>query len=346
MTNNQESRFPAGGRGSTEPLVSVVVPAWNEEAYVGQCIESVLAQTHTNWDLTIVNNGSTDRTSAIAGHYAETDPRIRVVDNERFLPVIANHNEAFRQISPASAYCKVVGADDRLLPECLASMVSVAEGNPRVAIVGSYGIEDGKVVFDGIAPTETVVSGREVCRRFLLGGPYVFGAPTNVLYRSDIVRSRHDFYNERNLHADMEVCFEFLQWYDFGFAHRVLSFQRFREGSNTSYARSLNTYLCAHLHVLRNYGSAYLSESEEQGVRRRMLGDYHGFLFDQLCKGRGDDFWAYHREKLADLGYRLTKPKLCMAILVSTLHQLRNEPAATLKAIVRRLSAPGRMSAD
>jgi len=325
-------------KDNAEPLVSVVAPAWNEEAYIGQCIESVLAQTHTNWDLTIVNNCSTDRTSMIARRYAETDPRIRVVDNERFVPVIANHNVAFRQISPASAYCKAVGADDLLFPECLASLVEVAEQHPEVAIVGSYGVEDGKVIYDGIARTETVVSGREICRRTLLGGPYVFGTPTTVLYRSKIVRSRHAFYNERNLHADTEACFDFLQRHDFGFVHRVLTFQRFREGSNTAYSRDLNTYLFGSLHALQNYGPAYLSESEEEDRLRCLLSDYRWFLVRQLFARRGRAFWAYHREKLAELGYPLTIPKLCVAVLGSTLHHVRHHPEDTIKAIGRRLS--------
>lgn len=322
--------------GESEPLVSVVAPAYNEEPYIAQCIESVLAQTHANWDLTIVNNCSTDRTSAIARQYADTDPRIRVVDNERFVPVIANHNAAFRQVSPHSAYCKLIGADDWLDPECLERLIQVAERHPSVAIVGSYGAEDDKVVFDGIPPCQEFFSGREICRQTLLGGPYVFGVPTTVLYRSDIVRSRRNFYNERNLHSDAEVCFEFLQWHDFGFVHRVLTFQRFREGSNTSFARSLNTYLHGHLYVLQNFGPAYLSESEEMSVLHRLLNDYHFYLGKQFFACRDRDFWAYHREKLAELGYPLSMPELFATVLRLTPNRIRHRAADTFKAILRR----------
>ena len=45
-----------------EPFVSIVSPVYNGECYLRECIESVLAQTHTHWDYTIVNNCSTDRT--------------------------------------------------------------------------------------------------------------------------------------------------------------------------------------------------------------------------------------------------------------------------------------------
>ena len=50
----------------TLPLVSIVTPAYNEEKYLSTCIESVLAQTYSNWDYMIVNNCSADRTLAIA----------------------------------------------------------------------------------------------------------------------------------------------------------------------------------------------------------------------------------------------------------------------------------------
>jgi len=324
--------------GDREPLVSVVVPAYNEAPYIGQCIESVRSQTHANWDLAIVNNCSTDRTSEIAGQFAAGDPRIRIVENERFVPVIANHNAAFRQISPHSVYCKVIGADDRLFPECIASLVGVAERFPDAVIVGSHGAEDDKVVFDGIPDSREVFSGREICRQTLLGGPYVFGTPSTVLYRSDIVRSRSEFYNEGNLHADAEVCFEFLQGRDFGFVHRVLTYQRFREGSNTAYARSLNTYLNGQLLVLQRYGPAYLSEPELQSALRRLLGDYHWYLGEQFFARRDRDFWAYHRGKLAELGHPLTQAKLSIAVLRVAQNRIRRRAVDTVKALVHGVS--------
>jgi glycosyltransferase involved in cell wall biosynthesis len=94
------------------PLVSIVTPAYNEENYLADCAESVLAQTYANWNYTIVNNCSTDRTLAIAQKYAALDPRIRVLTNDTLIPAVPNFNRALRQISPASKYCKMVLADD------------------------------------------------------------------------------------------------------------------------------------------------------------------------------------------------------------------------------------------
>ena len=122
------------------PLVSVVTPVYNGESYLRECIDSVLAQTYPHWDYTLVNNCSADRTLDIAREYASKDPRIRIHDNETFVPVIQNHNIAFRQISADSKYCKVIHADDWMFPECLERMVDLAEQHATVVIVGSYGV--------------------------------------------------------------------------------------------------------------------------------------------------------------------------------------------------------------
>src|ERR1039458_8021732 len=112
------------------PLVSIVTPAYNEEKYLAECIESVLGQTYPNWDYTIVKDCSTDGTLAIAMKYSAQDPRIRVIGNDTLVPAIANFNIALRQISSTSKYCKIVLADDWIFPECVERMVASMEQYP------------------------------------------------------------------------------------------------------------------------------------------------------------------------------------------------------------------------
>ena len=164
-------------RSAHTPLVSVVTPAYNEEAHIRQCIESVLAQTYTHWDYTIVNNRSTDRTFEIAQEYAAKDHRIRIHNNETFVPAIANYNNAFRQISPECKYCKVVGADDWLYPECLEKMVHLAEEHPTAAIIGAYQITGARLSRGGYrSPSPSCQAARRAASIsletiFLLGRP-------------------------------------------------------------------------------------------------------------------------------------------------------------------------------
>ena len=59
----------------SKPLISIIIPAYNYARFVGYCIESVIAQTYENWELIVIDNGSTDNTSEILDRYS--DPRIR-----------------------------------------------------------------------------------------------------------------------------------------------------------------------------------------------------------------------------------------------------------------------------
>ena len=156
---------------------------------------------------------------------AAADCRIRVLDNEAFLPALANHNHALRQISPHSIYCKMVFSDDWLFPRCLEEMVALAEAHPNVGIVGAYGLEgDGKFVkWAGLPYPSNCVNGRDVCRRVFLEG-HVFGPAHSMLYCSNQVRSHDPFFDESNIHADAEACFDLLRNCDFRFVHQVLTY--------------------------------------------------------------------------------------------------------------------------
>jgi glycosyltransferase involved in cell wall biosynthesis len=318
-----------------KPLVSIVTPVYNGDAFLRDCIESVLAQTYEHWDYTIVNNCSTDRTLDIAEEYAARDSRIRIQHNKSFVHVVANYNNAFRQISSESKYCKVVAADDWLFPECLEKMVDLAENHPSVAIVGAYGLEGSRIAWNGLSYPSTVVPGKELCRTRLLGGPYIFGTPTSVLYRSDIVRSRHAFYNESNLHSDSEVCMEFLEHYDFGFVHQVLTIQGIQENSLTSDSKRVQTYLPCILHELVNYGQKYLRDEELKYRIRQQLSDYYRYLGEQVYKQRGREFWRYHKKKLAAVGYPLNTPRLAAAAMSYALDAVLN-PKSTAEKVARR----------
>lgn len=64
---------------------SIIIPAYNVEKYIGSCIESVLQQSFSDFEILIINDGSTDGTLAVAEAFAEKDPRIRLF--QRKMPV-------------------------------------------------------------------------------------------------------------------------------------------------------------------------------------------------------------------------------------------------------------------
>jgi glycosyltransferase involved in cell wall biosynthesis len=298
------------------PLVSVVTPVYNNEEYLAECIESVLAQTYQNWDYTIVNNCSTDKSGEIANRYAAGNPRIKVINNQHLLPSVPNHNRALRQISPESKYCKIVFSDDWIFPSCIEEMVAVAEEHPSVAVVGAYGLQDHEIVWSGLPYPSTVVSGREVCRRLFLDGLYVFGTATSVLYRSDVVRSRKPFFDERNFHADRDVCVRLLKTFDFGFVHQILTFTRGRRGSLSKLAVDMQMDLGCKLQTLVAQGPEFLTAKELESCREGLLDDYYNFLAVSLMRIRRDEeFWEFHEKKLSDtVGFSRTRLARAIAV--------------------------------
>ena len=290
-----------------KPLVSAITPVYNGEKYVAECIESVLNQTYGNWDYVIVNNRSTDRTLEIAQNYARQDSRIRIHNNEQFVGVIQNHNIAFRLISPESKYCKVVQADDWLFSDCLAQMVEVAEANPSVGIVGSYRLDGAKVNLDGLPYPSTVVPGRQICRSTLFGTLYVFGSPTSLLYRSDLIRKHEEFFDESSgsTHVDTDACYEVLRNTDFGFVHQVLTYTRRPQEAEASVHRRVNSYIAGELLCLTKYGPIFLDRVEYQQRLEDVLERYYKFLGEAVFQRRDKQFWDYHSNALKTLGYPL-----------------------------------------
>lgn len=318
------------------PLVSVVTPVYNGEGHLRECIESVLAQTYPNWDYVIVNNCSTDRSLEIAREYAAADPRIRVHDNHEFVRVHANHNIGLRLISPESKYCKVAQADDWLYPECLEKMVQLAEENPSVGIVQAYRLQGSIVAGDGVPYPSTVMPGHDACRLWLLPGrPSMFGAPTSVMYRADIVRSRDSFYNEANISADTEVCLEFLEHWDYGFVHQVLTYQRLRSGSVMTHMERLRTDLAARLYELVTYGPKYLDRDALERVIDAHMRFYYFILGREAVHRRDGEFWDLHRAKLASLGYPMSRRRVA-AGAIRYLLDLGLNPGSTLAKLARR----------
>ncbi|MGH9892970.1 MAG: glycosyltransferase family 2 protein [bacterium] len=336
--------MPSSRKPNVTPLVSVVTPVYNGDRYLTQCIESVLGQTYQNWEYTIVNNCSTDRTKEIADTYAGKDARIRVIDNQSFLNVMQNQNLAVRQMSEASAYCKVVHADDWLSPDCLRQMVEIGETYPTVGIVGAYRLDGAEVGCDGLPYPTPFISGRDLCHLTLLGGPGVFGSPTSLLFRSDCVRERNKMFDESDFHADTGACLDILRTWDFGFVHQVLTYTRRHAGTQTSYATALNTYQAAELRHLIQYGPAVLTPEEFHDCLERVSARYWRFLAKSMDRPLAPEVWAYHRAAMAQVGHPPNRWEILRAVLPFVGYGMRNPRAAIrlgLKLLAVRRGDPG-----
>ena len=308
-----------------QPLVSVVTPVYNGAEYLVECIESVVNQTYANWEYVIVDNCSTDDTLAIARRYEARDARIRVVAADVFVGQIENQNRAVREISPESKYTKVLHADDWLFPECLERMADLAENNPTVGVVSAYRLEETRVTLDGLPPSITVLPGREIARSTLLASPYpfLFGSPSSVLIRSDLIRARDPFYNEANpWNEDTEACLESFKVSDFGFVHQVLTFTRRIEGSPFSKFILVGAYLPGEIKLLDKFGRTYLTEAEYERRLAVLLVWYGIFLLRNLRKLADAGFRDHHRSQLREVA-AAAKPRDVLAGVRQQLIRMR-----------------------
>jgi glycosyltransferase involved in cell wall biosynthesis len=287
------------------PLVSVVTPFYNTRDYLAECIESVLRQTYTNWEYILVDNFCTDGSSEIAKHYADKYPdKIRLIHTDSFLSQVPNYNFALSQISPDSKYCKMVQADDWIFPECLRSMVELGEANPQVGIVAAYELEGDRASLSGLPYPSPDVSGRTICQLFFRKHMHLFGTPTSLLMRSEVVRSRNPFYDER--HAPFEdghVCFEILRTWNYGFVHQVLTFSRRDNESTLSRIRPFRFELFSRLSKIIAHGRNFLPEDEYRYFLKEAEHTYFFFLGRSALQGQPPEFWKFHKERLASIGY-------------------------------------------
>jgi glycosyltransferase involved in cell wall biosynthesis len=117
-----------------QPAVTVGVPVFNGDAFLDECLQSLCAQTFSNFELLVCDNASTDRTAAIAQSHARRDPRIRYLRAERNAGAAANFNLPLAHAR--APLFKWAAHDDRCGPTFLARCVEALDRNP--AAVGAY----------------------------------------------------------------------------------------------------------------------------------------------------------------------------------------------------------------
>lgn len=115
-----------------ETKISVIVPSYNVQDYLSDALDSVLAQTYGNWECIIVDDGSTDGTSAVAEEYCRKDPRFKLVQEpNKGLPGARNTGLA----NASGEFILPLDADDRISPEYMELAMDEFSRNPETKLV-------------------------------------------------------------------------------------------------------------------------------------------------------------------------------------------------------------------
>ena len=169
--------------GSGSPTVSVVVPTYNNAAFVRETIHSILAQTFGDFELIVSDHSSTDGTWQLLQPFA-SDPRVRLLQMPRTEGPQDNWANATKVAT--GTYLKLVCGDDVLAPDCLQRQVEAMRSHPDAVMVASRRdvvTARGEVVLRswGLPKMMGEFSGESAVRRAVRSGTNTFGEPGGVL---------------------------------------------------------------------------------------------------------------------------------------------------------------------
>ena len=185
-----------------KPLVSVIVPIFNVEPWLDDCVESIVSQSYTELEIILVDDGSTDRSSHLCDTWAERDRRIQVFHK-------SNEGLGYARNSGLACshgdYICFVDSDDLLLPTAVEQAVKAAEENGAELI--SFGCETisekGRTLHFSGAQKEESYYGEAVQYEFLprlLRGENCCFSAWSLLYSADLLRrSQWRFVSEREI---------------------------------------------------------------------------------------------------------------------------------------------------
>jgi glycosyltransferase involved in cell wall biosynthesis len=166
------------------PTVTVVLPVYNAARFLAQTIESILAQTFTDFELLVINDGSSDASMDVVRRFQ--DKRIRIVENPKNMGVIETRNRG-AELS-RGRYSALMDADDLAHPNRLEKQLRFLEDNPQVDVVASL-VElintDGEVTGTWSTDRETL---DEVAIRFMMPRTNCIAQPS-VMIRTNVLRA-------------------------------------------------------------------------------------------------------------------------------------------------------------
>ena len=218
------------------PQITVAMPVFNGEGYVHLAIQSVLDQTHSDFELLIVDNCSTDGTLDVVKTFS--DPRIRLHVNSTNLGMVGNWN---RSVELATGeYIKFLSHDDLLDATCLEEQITgfLNHKQENIGIVTCKKRvinEGGKKVMPGfgLRGQSRLISGRVAIRKSIRSGRNIIGEPSVVLINTSVLKSSGPF-ELPAFTPDIKMWFKILQKNNLYFINKTLASYRISEQSTSS----------------------------------------------------------------------------------------------------------------
>lgn len=261
------------------PMVSIVVPIYNAENYLRRCVDSILNQEYTDFELLLVNDGSTDASGDICEEYGDQDPRVIVIQKEN-TGVSDSRNRALDRAR--GKYLQFLDSDDWITPDATRLFVRAAEEYGCDMVISDfYRVVGERLSTKGDIEEEGVLT-REEFAAHMMENPadFYYGVLWNKLYRRDIVE-------EHNLRMDTDINWcedfmfnlEYIRYAKVFYAlHAPIYYYVKRKGSLASQGINISKTVKMKLNVFEYYNNFYKHVLEEEDYEKNRLQVYRFFI--------------------------------------------------------------------
>ena len=260
-------------------MVSIIVPIYNAEQYLRRCVDSILNQEYTDYELLLVNDGSTDASGDICEEYGDRDSRVIVIQKEN-TGVSDSRNRALDRAR--GKYLQFLDSDDWITPDATRLFVRAAEEYGCDMVISDF----YRVVGERLSPKgdieEEGVLTREEFAAHMMENPadFYYGVLWNKLYRRDIVE-------EHKLRMDTDISWcedfmfnlEYIRYAKVFYAlHAPIYYYVKRKGSLASQGINISKTVKMKLNVFEYYNNFYKHVLEEEDYEKNRLQVYRFFI--------------------------------------------------------------------
>lgn len=267
------------------PTVSIIVPVYNAEATLARCIDSILTQEYTDFELILVDDGSQDASSDICDRYAAKDSRIRVIHKENS-GVSASRNLALDLAQ--GTYLQFLDSDDWITPNATQLFVDTATHfHCDLVISDFYRVVGERVSVKGDIEDDCVMTKEEFAAHMVENpADFYYGVLWNKLFRRDIVEKYHLRMDEQiSWCEDFMFNLEYIRHAEVFYALQVPIYYYVKtKGSLASQGMNISKTIRMKLTVFEYYNNFYKHVLDEEDYEKNRLQIYR-FLIDAAGDG-------------------------------------------------------------
>ncbi len=239
-----------------QPLVSIVIPAYNNENTIIATLESIRNQSYKNIEIIIIDDNSKDKTLQLVTEQQKKDNRIKIYHNSTNLGMIGNWNKCIQMSN--GEFVKLVCADDLLDKNEIEKETGVMILNPSVNLVESdtrlIDINGKKTGSFKRYHKSGLVKGKKIARTSIIWNNF-FGAPVNNLIRKSVLDKTGYFDEQFTYILDFDMWMKIACTGDVYIIHELLNSFRIRNDSNTGnlIGKDRETYVAEHQRLVDKY---------------------------------------------------------------------------------------------